>query len=93
MIMSLKQKKIKFKPRIKLNHNICMIMKRQKANFLENITWSELGKHNIQAKKVYSKKTWVKHKSIKTCTKTAAHRHICFLYLARIKVEWDARAR
>ena len=24
MIMSLKQKKIKFKPRIKLNHNICM---------------------------------------------------------------------
>ena len=30
-------------------------MKRQKANSLENINWSELGKQNIQAKKVY---TW-----------------------------------
>ena len=30
-------------------------MKRQKANSLENIKWSELGKQNIQAKKVY---TW-----------------------------------
>ena len=28
-------------------------MKRQKANSLENITWSELGKQNIQAIKVY----------------------------------------
>ena len=28
-------------------------MKRQKANSLENITWSELGKQNIQGKKVY----------------------------------------
>ena len=28
-------------------------MKRQKANSLENITWSELGKQNLQAKKVY----------------------------------------
>ena len=27
-------------------------MKRQKENFLENIRWSELGKQNIQAKKV-----------------------------------------
>ena len=26
-------------------------MKRQKPNSLENITWSELGKQNIQAKK------------------------------------------
>ena len=32
-------------------------MKRQKANSLENITWSELGKQNIQAKKVYLEKT------------------------------------
>ena len=45
------------------------------------------------AKEVYSKNIWVKHKSIKTCTKIAAHRHICFLYLARTKVEWDRRAR
>ena len=29
-------------------------MKRQKANSLENITWSELRKQNKQAKKVYS---------------------------------------
>ena len=32
-------------------------MKRQKANSLKNITWSELGKQNIQAKKVYLEKT------------------------------------
>ena len=32
-------------------------MKRQKANSLENIAWSELGKQNIQAKKVYLEKT------------------------------------
>ena len=25
MIMNLKQRKIKFKPRIKLNHNICLV--------------------------------------------------------------------
>ena len=31
-------------------------MKRQEANSLENITWSVLGKQNIQGKKVYSKK-------------------------------------
>ena len=29
-----------------------LFMKRQKPNSLENITWSELGKQNIQAKKV-----------------------------------------
>ena len=29
-------------------------MKRQKANSLKNITWSELWKQNIKAKKVYS---------------------------------------
>ena len=29
-------------------------MKKQKANSLENITLSELGKQSIQAKKVYS---------------------------------------
>ena len=68
-------------------------MKRQKANSLENITWSELGKQNMEAKEVYSKNIWVKHKSIKTCTKIAAHRHICFLYLSSTKVEWDTRAR
>ena len=28
-------------------------MQKQKANSLENITWSELGKQSIQAKKVY----------------------------------------
>ena len=28
-------------------------MKRQKENSLESTTWSELGKQNIQAKKVY----------------------------------------
>ena len=32
-------------------------MKRQKANSLDNIAWSELGKQNIQAKKVYWEKT------------------------------------
>ena len=32
--------------------HVC-IMKRQKANSLENITWSELEKQNIQDKKVY----------------------------------------
>ena len=30
------------------------LMKRQKANPLENVSWSELGKRKIQAKKVYS---------------------------------------
>ena len=30
-------------------------MKKQNANSVENITWSELGKQSIQAKKVYSK--------------------------------------
>ena len=30
-------------------------MKRQKANSLENITWYESGKQNIQAKKVYER--------------------------------------
>ena len=29
------------------------LMKRQKANSLKNITWSELGKQNVQGKKVY----------------------------------------
>ena len=33
---------------------VCIINERQKVNSLENITWSELGKQNIQAKKVYS---------------------------------------
>ena len=30
-------------------------MKRQRANSLENITWSELGKQSIQAKKLQAK--------------------------------------
>ena len=30
---------------------VCIINKRQKANSLGNITWSELGKQNIQGKK------------------------------------------
>ena len=30
------------------------LMKRQKADPLEKVAWSELGKRNIQAKKVYS---------------------------------------
>lgn len=30
------------------------LMKRQKANPLEKVSWSELGKRKIQAKKVYS---------------------------------------
>ena len=29
-------------------------MKRQKENSHENITWSEMGKQNVQAEKVYS---------------------------------------
>ena len=29
-------------------------MKKQKENSLENITWSEMGKQNVQAKEVYS---------------------------------------
>ena len=33
----------------------------------------------------------VKLKSIKTSRKIAAYLHICFLYLARTKVEWDGR--
>ena len=32
---------------------VCIIYEETKANSLENITWSELGKQNIQAKKVY----------------------------------------
>ena len=32
--------------------HVCIICEGQKANSLENITWSELGKLNIQAKKV-----------------------------------------
>ena len=30
---------------------VCIVSKRQKANSLGNITWSELGKQNIQGKK------------------------------------------
>ena len=30
------------------------LMKKQKENSLENITWSEMGKQNGQAKEVYS---------------------------------------
>ena len=30
------------------------LMKKQKENSLENITWSEMGKQNVQAKEVYS---------------------------------------
>ena len=30
------------------------IMKKQNENSLENITWSEMGKQNVQAKEVYS---------------------------------------
>ena len=30
-----------------------LLMKRQKANSLENITWSDLGKQNIQAKGLF----------------------------------------
>ena len=33
--------------------HVCIIYERQKANSLENITWFELGKLNIQAEKVY----------------------------------------
>ena len=29
-------------------------MKKQKENSLENITWSEMGQQNVQAKEVYS---------------------------------------
>lgn len=32
-------------------------------------------------------------RSIKIHPKIAARHHICFLYLARAKVEWDERAR
>ena len=31
-------------------------MKKQKENFHEGITWSEMGKQNVQAEKVYSQK-------------------------------------
>ena len=48
---------------------VCMIIKRQKANSLENITWSELGKQNMQAKKVYSKYTWSSSKVLKLAEK------------------------
>ena len=33
--------------------HVCIIYERQKANSLENITWFELGKLNIQAERVY----------------------------------------
>ena len=33
---------------------VCIINKRQKANSLGDITWSDLAKQNIQGKKVYS---------------------------------------
>ena len=38
-----------------------LLTKRQKANSLENITWSVLGKQNIQAKKVYRN---IRHSSV-----------------------------
>ena len=36
---------------------VCIVY--TKTNFLENITWSELGKQNIQAKKVYWFLIWL----------------------------------
>ena len=55
----------------------------------------ELDKRNFYLKQANtgSRPTVTSHKSIKTCTKIAARRHICFLYLARTKVEWAACAR
>ena len=32
---------------------VCVVNEKNKANSLESITWSVLGKQNIQAKKVY----------------------------------------
>ena len=33
-------------------------MKKQKENSLENITWSEMEKQNVQAKEVYFRTAW-----------------------------------
>ena len=42
----------KFRPMYVHPHAcVCIVSKRQKANSLGNITWSELGKQNIQGKK------------------------------------------
>ena len=38
--MSLKQKKIKFKPSIKLNHNICAMIRSSLTKLLECWTWN-----------------------------------------------------
>ena len=51
------------------------LMKRQKANSLGNITWSELGKQNIKAKKIYFLK--VADKSVQK---------LLFFYLFALKV-------
>ena len=41
-------------------HIIAYLMKRQKANSQESITWSELGKQSIQAKKFnWASRSWV----------------------------------
>ena len=45
MIMSLKQRKIKFKPRIKLNHNIYIYRKQQHKKGLEPGTFSSTRLH------------------------------------------------
>ena len=37
MIMSLKQKKLKFKPRIKLNHNIAILELRRELGRVSNL--------------------------------------------------------
>ena len=50
------QRTVSFKCRHMRVHpraNVCVINERQKENSLESTTWSELGKQNIQAKKVY----------------------------------------
>ena len=37
--MSLKQREVKFKPRIKLSHNICTIGSFGKATIIDKSTW------------------------------------------------------
>ena len=41
---------VSFKFRFTHEHMYAIIMKKQKENSLENITWSEMGKLNVQTK-------------------------------------------
>ena len=54
---------VSFKCRLMHVQIYVQLMKKQKENSHEGITWSEMGKQNVQAENVYWLKTYSIHKS------------------------------